>query len=133
MEEIRKYGYEQSDKKTKVEIYGLEFEINNLDKNKIEELKNTDENADTIEREIENILGEGSVQKINEKRKQDGYEEMNLEIELGLLGFVFETYADVLTEKSLGKVEKTIDKFEKRVNRYQNRSQKRYNNRYRRR
>ena len=60
------------------------------------------------ENEIENILGEGSIQKINKKRIQDGYEEMNLEVELGVLGFVFETYADVLTGKSLCKDEKTI-------------------------
>ena len=39
MEEIRKYGYEQSDKKTKVELYGLEFEINNLDRNSNRRIK----------------------------------------------------------------------------------------------
>lgn len=129
MEEIRKFDYEQSDKKIKVEIYGLEFEINNLDKEKIEDFKNIDENTDVIEQEIENILGKGSVQKINEKRVKDGYKEMDLQIELGLLGFVFEIYADTLAEKTFGKIEKTMDRFEQRINKYQNRSHRRYNNR----
>lgn len=133
-ENIRKFGYEESDKKIKVEIFGLEFEINNLDKKKIEELKNTEENTETLEKEIESILGEGSVEKINDKRVRDGYEKMDLQVELTLLGFVFNVYAEQLAEKSLGNFEKTIDNIDNKINKFQNRSRRRYNqrNRYRR-
>lgn len=126
--EIRKFGYEDTDKNIKVEIYGLEFEIKNIDKDKIEELKNIEKTETTLEVEIELILGEGAIEKINNKRVQDGYEKMDLQMELGLLGFVFDTYAESLTEKSVGSLQRTLNNIENKVNDFNN-----FTNRYQRR
>ena len=49
------FGYEDTDKKLEIELYGLVFEIRNL--NSIEELENLDKNNyNSIEEQLEKIL-----------------------------------------------------------------------------
>ena len=52
---LMKIGYEQTDNKIEIEIYGIKFEIKNLDNDKVEKLKNIDKNISVIDEEIENI------------------------------------------------------------------------------
>ena len=58
-------GYENTDKKIEIEIYGLKFEIKNVDK--IKEYENIeDDDLNGLEKMIENLIGEGSINKLNE-------------------------------------------------------------------
>ena len=102
MEEKRlKFGYEDTDKSIEIELYGLVFEIKNLDN--LTELENLDKNdSNVIEAQLEKILGKGAIEKINNKRLSDGYNKLDLNIELNILGCIFEAYAKSMT----GNVEK---------------------------
>ena len=117
MEDKRlKFGYEDTDKKIEIELYGIVFEINNLDN--IEELKNLDKkDSNIIEVQLEKILGEGSIEKINEKRRNDGYKELDLNIELNILVCIFETYAKSMTGNVIGRVTNAVDNMNKDIER----------------
>lgn len=122
------FGYEDTDKSIEIELYGLKFEINNLDN--IEELKNLDRNNENvIEGQLEKILGEGSIDKINKKRVRDGYKKLDLNIELNILGCIFETYAKSMSGSVLGRVTKAVDDINKDINNNMNREQRRNYNR----
>lgn len=124
---MNKIGYNQTDKKILVNIYDLEFEIKNLDNNKVEEIKENKEN-DNLEETIEEILGKGAVEKINNKRIQDGYEKMDLNVQTTILGFILNTYVEFITNNVFENVTDTFNRVNNRI--YGNRNQRR--NRYRR-
>lgn len=128
------FGYEDTDKSIEIELYGLVFEIKNLDN--IKELENLDRNnINVIEAQLEKILGEGSIEKINRKRISDGYKELDLNIELNILGCIFETYAKSMTGSVIGRVTKAVNDINKDINTNMNREQRRNynrNNNYRR-
>lgn len=127
---VLSFGYEDTDKSIEIELYGLVFEIKNLDN--IKELENLDRNnSNIIEAQLEKILGEGSIEKINRKRISDGYKELDLNIELNILGCIFETYAKSMTGSVIGRVTKAVDDINKDINTNMNREQKRnYNRNY---
>lgn len=140
---VLSFGYEDTDKKLEIELYGLVFEIRNL--NSIEELENLDKNNyNSIEEQLEKILGKGSIEKINNKRRKDGYQDLDINIELNILGCIMETYAKSMTNNTLGRVldsvndmNKDIDNvinnnFNRNQRRSYNRSQYRGNRNYRR-
>ena len=86
------FGYEDTDKKIEIELYGLVFEIN---KEKIvnKDIKNINENdEDAVKKEIEKVIGIGSVEKINNKRLSDGYKKMTLDVEIAVLTCIYKTY-----------------------------------------
>lgn len=129
------FGYQDTDKKIEIELYGLVFEIKNLSNEKIEEFRNINNDLSELERQIEDILGNGSVEKINNKRIADGYDKMNLEVEVNILGCIFEAYAKAMTNNTIDRVSKSINDINSKVeglnnNRYQRRNNK--YNRYRR-
>lgn len=129
------FGYQDTDKKIEIELYGLVFEIKNLSNDKIEEFRNINNDLSKIERQIEDILGNGSVEKINNKRIADGYDKMSLEVEVNILGCIFEAYAKAMTNNTIDRVSKSINDINSKVeglnnNRYQRRNNK--YNRYRR-
>jgi len=120
-----KIGYESTDKKLEIDIYGLVFEIKNVDK--IEEYENVkDDDLNGLEKMIESLLGEGSIKKINEKRKEDGYKEMDSTIALNLLVGICKVYMDTYTNNIMQPLEDNMN----RINNY-NRESRRYNNKYR--
>lgn len=122
------FGYEDTDKKIEVDFYGLAFEINNLDG--IGELKKLDQdNEDVVEAQLEKILGKGAIEKINRKRVSDGYKELDLNIELNMLGCIFEAYAKETTNSVLGRVTKVTDDINKDIGNIMNREQRRSYNR----
>lgn len=134
MEDFKKrkfsFGYEDTDKKIEIDLYGLEFEIRNLAN--IKELEKVDRNSISIvEAQIEKILGEGAINKINRKRKEDGYQKLDLDIELNILGCILETYAKTITDNIIEKSENIKDDISKRVNgiNRMNREQRRNYNR----
>ena len=129
------FGYQDTDKKIEIELYGLVFEIKNLSNEKIEKFRNVNSDLSELERQIEDILGNGSIEKINNKRIADGYDKMNLEVEVNILGCIFEAYAKAMTNNTIDRVSKSINDINSKVeglnnNRYQRRNNK--YNRYRR-
>ena len=122
------FGYEDTDSKIEVDFYGIVFEINNLDS--IDELKNLDkENENVIEAQLEKILGKGAIEKINRKRVSDGYKELDLNIELNILGCVFEAYAKGTAGNVLGRVTNAVEDINKDMSNTMNREQRRNYNR----
>lgn len=128
------FGYEDTDKSIEIELYGLVFEINNLDD--IKELEYLDRsNNNAVEAQLEKTLGEGAIEKINNKRRKDGYKELDLNVELSILGCIFETYAKSITGNVLGRVIRAVDDINKDIDSNINREQRRNynkNNNYRR-
>lgn len=128
------FGYEDTDKKIEVDLYGLIFEISNLEN--VEELENIDRNnVNEVEAQLEKILGYGAVEKINNKRLNDGYKKLDLSIELNILGCVFEAYAKSITGNFTGRLLNTIHDVNKNMSNFGNEEDRRnYNrNRYNRR
>lgn len=93
-----KIGYEQTDEKTLVEIYGLPFEVKKIGKDlvsKLNELRNKDvEEFDELYEYVDLFLGDGASDKINAKRKEDGYNELNYENILAILELVLSVQRD---------------------------------------
>ena len=116
-------GYENTDKKIEIEIYGLKFEIKNIDKIKeYENVENNDLNG--LEKMIESLIGEGAINKINEKREKDGYGKIDSTIALNILVGISQQYIAEYTDNIMQPFEKSIN----RINNF-NRETRRYNNR----
>lgn len=131
---IMKFGYEDTDKKIKVELYGIVFEIK-LDNKKIEELENVKDEISLKEMEmhIDEILGENAVKKINEKRKKDGYKEIDENVALQIFMCVFQAYSESYIgnitnymENSNTKLENQYNRMNRNVNKYKRRNYRRY-------
>ena len=123
-------GYENTDKKLEIEIYGLKFEIKNVDKiREYEDIKEDDLNG--LEKMIESVLGNESIDKINEQREKDGYKKMDSTVALNILVGIYQTYMTEYTDNIMQPIEKSIDRMDK-INNF-NRETKRYNNRGKRR
>lgn len=118
------FGYEDTDKSIEVELYGIVFEINNIDD--LEKFKEVDRNNENAIKElIESLLGKGSIERINNKRRKDGYKELDLNIEMNILGCIFEAYARGTTEGIMNKVTDVVEDINGNVgnlNRYQRRN-----------
>lgn len=121
-------GYEDTDKKIEINLYGLVFEIRNLDN--IEKLENVNKgDINAVEAQIEELLGMGAIEKINKKRIDDGYNKMDISIELNVLGCIFEAYAKSITNGFTSKITNTINDVNKDIENFENRAGRRnYNN-----
>ena len=103
---IMKIGYEQTDENVEIDIYGIRFEI---DKKKIleKDVKNVSSNP---EKELEEILGKGSVEKINNKRVADGYEKMTIDVAVKVLSFVYASYIEATTNPLIDNIDNVVEK-----------------------
>lgn len=121
-------GYENTDKKIEIEIYGLKFEIKNIDK--IKEYENVEDNdLNGLEKMIESLIGEGSINKINEKREKDGYGKVDSTIALNILVGISQQYIAEYTDNIMQPFEKSINRinnFNRETRRYNNRGKRRY-------
>ena len=125
---MKELSYKDTEREIELKIYGLNFKINNkIEKLNIDEIKEKAESDDkVIEKAIEEILGDGAIQKINEQRIKDGYKEMNLDVQTQVFNFIIKTYMDVV----LAPVNETMNYMENYGRKHKN---NRYNkNRYRR-
>lgn len=133
---VLKINYEETDKKINVEIYGLIFEINEkvMEDLDVDELKLNGTETE-VENVINQLLGDGSVEKINKKRENDGYEKMNLSVAFSIIVFLVNTYVNTVVEpinKVADNFQKTYDKinnFNGYNSRYRKGNRYRYNNR----
>jgi hypothetical protein len=123
-----KIGYENTDKKIEIEIYGLKFEIKNVDK--IKEYENVEDNdLNGLEKMIESLIGEGSINKINEQREKDGYGKIDSTIALNILVGISQQYIAEYTENIMQPFEKSINRinnFNRETRRYNNKGKRRY-------
>lgn len=137
---VLKFGYEDTDKKIEVELYGLSFEAD-IKSQDIEELKNIkdDVKLEELEKIIDKHLGKNAVEKINEKRKQDGYNEIDEDVAMKIIMFIIKVYANTMlegltdiTDEIDNRIDNTMNKINE-VKNYRNREEKRnYNtNQYR--
>lgn len=116
---IRKFGYEDTDKKLEIDLYGIVFEIKNIESiEKIEGINRTDK--DVVEKYLKNILGEDCIERINKKRKEDGYNKLDLNIELNILGCIFEVYGENMVNGVLGRINNTVNNAGKQMDKYTN-------------
>lgn len=119
---MRELTYKDTENSVEIVIFGLKFKINNseIEKLNADEIeKKVNENDKVLEEIIDKILGEGSVSKINEKRKNDGFDEMDVKVEMQVFSFIMEIYA----EEILKPVNKTVNKFrgyKNNVNKFKN-------------
>ncbi len=104
--DIMRIGYEQTDENVEIDIYGIRFEI---DKKKIleKDVKNVSSNP---EKELEEILGKGSVEKINNKRVADGYEKMTIDVAVKVLSFVYASYIEATTNPLIDNIDNVVEK-----------------------
>lgn len=108
------FGYEDTDQKIEVDIYGLVFEINK--KNIVDkDLKDFNEDEDTIEREIREVIGEDSIEKINNKRLKDGYDEMTLDVEIAVLTCIYKAYITATSGNMIDEVMNTNKELENKA------------------
>ena len=113
------FGYEDTDKSIEIELYGIVFKIEDI--NEIENIEKIDrDNEEVIESVLEKILGQGAIERINTKRRNDGYKELDLIIELNILGCIFETYGKAMANGVLGRLSKTVDDINEDTNRITN-------------
>lgn len=117
-------NYEDTEKSVELEIYGLKFEIDNIN---LEKLQNVDrKDKDAVEEILKIVLGNDCIDRINKKRKEDGYNELNLKIELKILGFIMEKYAEAMNEDAKTTVDELVGLIGKyNVNNNYNREQRR--------
>ena len=122
------FGYEDTDQKIEVDIYGLIFEI---DKKNIinKDIKNIEENEDYVEKEIKDIIGENSIEKINDKRLKDGYEKMTSDVEVAVLTCIYKAYITATSGNMIDNIMKTNKEMEDRarnINRKQRGNRRNY-------
>lgn len=131
-ENKKKYSldYDELDEKIEVEICGLKFEMNI---NEIEKVKSENEEKISVEEEINKILGRDAINRINEKRLKDGYDELNSNGLTRIIGFIMSIYTEVCAKNVIDKVKKSADTIANEVNNFSmnnmNRAQKRNYNR----
>lgn len=131
---ILKFGYEDTDKKIEVNLYGLIFEINK--KNIVDkDISNIDDkNEKNVENEIKELIGEDSIEKINDKRIKDGHKKMTLDVEVAVLTCIYKAYITATSGNMIDEIINTNKKIEDRVkgdtvNRKQRRNYNRNNRR----
>lgn len=121
-------GYENTDKKLEIEIYGLKFEIKNV--NKIKEYENVEDNdLNGLEKMIESLIGEGSINKLNEQREKDGREKIDSTVALNILLCISQQYISEYTDNIMQPFEKSINRinnFNRETRRYSNRGKRKY-------
>lgn len=125
-------GYEDTDKKLEIEIYGLKFEINKEKISKNEKIDEINGNENDLENQIEELLGANAVEKINRKRISDGYSEMTIDVQVQVLKFIYITYIKSITTGMTNDLTNVIEIEKNKVINMQNRQEKRNYNRNRR-
>ena len=124
---IIKIDYIDTDKSSEIELYGLKF---NMNLKELEESKNIDtEDANAIDKQLEKVLGLGSIEKINNKRIEDGHEELNLLNKLNIFGCLFEAYSEIMKKNTISKINKSAENINREQRRYNNKNQYRGNRR----
>ena len=126
-------GFEDTDKSVKIEIYGKDFEIDTNRASKLEAEEIADEKEiNVLYKTIDEILGDGTVETLNNIRKENGYGEMEVNHVLPILLKIIEVYTKGMFEP-LEKIERQYSDLYRKINRFERRDYRNNrNNRYRR-
>lgn len=125
-------SFEDIENNVEVDLEGLIFRLRGIkDINYYKTIKDED-----VEKEIEYILGEGSIEKINNLREEKGKDKLDIGTSLNLLLQLIGVYKKGITKNSTDKaidlVEKTNQEINEMTNQFKNREQRRnYNRNYR--
>ncbi len=127
-------GYEDVNRNIEIEIFGLDFEMNIYN---IEHFKEN-KNSQSLDEQIDFIIGEGATNRLNDKMVKDGHGEMMANDKTRIIGFLIETYTKTLTDNMMKSAKNGIENAKNEMNdygnqNYGNRAQRRYNDRYNRR
>lgn len=110
--EIMNVGYEDTDEEIEIYIYGLKFKIN---KEKMLEKDIENIEVSNIEKDMNDVLGDGAVEKINNKRILDGYTKMTIDVELKILSYVYARYIETATNPVIENYSNVIEKQKNKV------------------
>lgn len=124
---------DELENKIEINIDGIIFEIKNVQSTNY--YKNIDsDNVNIVDVEIEKIIGENSIEKINNARKQRGKEELDLGIKLNLLLKLIGIYNVATTNNVSNTAYKVVEDTNNAINnitkKYGNRQQRRTHNNY---
>lgn len=91
-----KIGYDNTDRKILVDIYGIEFEVRKVSNELLNEIKSLkEENVEDFKelyKYVDLFLGNGASDKINAKRLEDGYKEMDFQVIIAIIDLVLKVY-----------------------------------------
>ena len=95
------------------------------------DISNIDErNEKNVENEIKELIGEDSIEKINNKRIKDGHEKMTLDVEVAVLTCIYKAYITATSGNMIDEIINTNKEIEDRVkDNAINREQRRNHNR----
>lgn len=107
------FGYEDTDKKIEIDLYGLVFEVK-LKNEDIQDLRNIKDDIKLKELEvlIDKYLGKNAVEQINNKRKEDGHKEIDEDVAIQIIICMMKAYSNV----SLSGLTDTIDDIDGKIN-----------------
>ena len=129
--DVMSIGYEQTElDKMEIDIYGIRFEIN---KEKILE-KDINNVSNDPKKELDEVLGTGAVEKINNKRIADGYKKMTIDVAVKILSFVYARFVEATTNPLIDNINNVVEKQKNRAKNMYEKDRRNYNrnNNYRR-
>lgn len=129
--DVMSIGYEQTElDKMEIDIYGIRFEIN---REKILE-KDVNNVSNDPEKELDEVLGAGAVEKINNKRIADGYKKMTIDVAVKILSFVYARFVEATTNPLIDNIDNVFEKQKNRAKNMYEKDRRNYNrnNNYRR-
>lgn len=129
--DVMSIGYEQTElDKMEIDIYGIRFEIN---REKILE-KDVNNVSNDPEKELDEVLGAGAVEKINNKRIADGYKKMTIDVAVKILSFVYARFVEATTNPLIDNINNVCEKQKNRAKNMYEKDRRNYNrnNNYRR-
>lgn len=124
-----KLGYKDTDRELEIEIYGLTFKLPRINKklqDDIKELEEKKEDINSLNESINLLLGENAVDKINKKRINDGYKELDILNIMQIISFIGQVIGKELVKIQI----QNKEQFNNYKTNYRN--NKPYNNNYRR-
>ena len=113
-------SYEDTDIEEVINIYGIDFKMNYIDIDRIRKVNKADKEG--IEEIIKSVLGEDSIEKLNNKRLEDNAGELLITHELAILGHLLQAFAEANIRKQKEAINYTkdvIDTYVPKANRAQ--------------
>lgn len=123
---MRNIDFKDTDKKLEISIYDEKFEVNI---NKLEKINKDEINDESdLNKILDEILGNGACDRLNKKRKEAGYSELDNGNGLAIFSAIIEEYVR-FAMTPVNNIFNEYEKVENKTNQYMNRNQRRNYNR----
>lgn len=123
---MRNIDFKDTDKKLEISIYDEKFEVNI---NKLEEINKDEINDESdLNKILDEVLGNGACDRLNKKRKEAGYSELDNGNGLAIFSAIIEEYVR-FAMTPVNNIFNEYEKVENKTNQYMNRNQRRNYNR----